>query len=153
MNAEVFPNLKPDPLPCECGCGAIGRPTKGTGHPRQCSCPRCRGGRNRKAGVSRQRKFAKTAGIPQPKHRSQLGNEESFADPFVRWEIKSGAQVGPILTRFILARDQSEVSRAIGDHRFFAMGAEPTESRLPSVVLVDARDWATHVVPALEACQ
>ncbi len=152
MTAQVEPSFKATE-DCPCGClRPDGKPLHGrllrSGHVRGCSCPRCRGGRNRKTGVALQRRFAKTAGIEQPKHRSQMGNEENLRD-VTRWEIKSGRQVDRTVSLFEAARDQSEVSRALGDHRFFTMGVEPTEQRRPSLVIVDARDWRTHVVPLL----
>lgn len=148
--SDVTPNFKVTvDCPCELPtCTVHGLPLK-SGHVRGCACRRCIGGRNRRQGVSRQRRFTKTAGIVQAKHRSQMGNEESFNDPW-RWEIKSGKQVDPILTRFLLARDQSEASRAIGDNRPFAMGVEPTEQRNPSLVIVTAEDWRRHIVPLIE---
>lgn len=47
----------------------------------------------------------------------------------VRIEVKAGAQVGPIDTRFRLAEAQSEAQRPIGDHRPFAMIAMPKDTK------------------------
>ncbi len=147
MSAQVEPRLKPDPVPCECGCGSIGRPTKGTGHPRQCPCPRCRGGRNRRKGMAAQRKFQKAAGITTARFRGINGNEEGWRD-YWAWEHKEGAQVRPVITAYRRYRVQVEANRAIGDNRPVAIGATYDGVQL---VIVTADDWARHVVPALEA--
>jgi hypothetical protein len=142
---DVTPRLKADPAPCECGCGSIGRPTK-TGHPRQCPCPRCRGGRNRRKGMTAQRRFQKAAGIKQARFRGINGNEEGWRDYF-NWEHKEGRQVGPVITAYRRCRKQVEANRARGDNRPIAVGASYDGEQ---VVIVRATDWATHVAPRLE---
>jgi hypothetical protein len=47
-----------------------------------------------------------------------LGNEESWQLP-IRVEVKSGAQVRTVWTKFLLAEEQSNASRAVGDLRPF----------------------------------
>jgi hypothetical protein len=47
---DVFPRLKADPEPCQCGCGLVGQPRvkmwkDGTRHVKFCKCRRCCGGR------------------------------------------------------------------------------------------------------------
>lgn len=104
---------------CACGCQLFGRPRTGkcAGHIRGCACPKCRGGRNRQAGLKKQRAAAKALNIP--KGASMRSGQEEHWGGGVRVEVKSGKQVSPVITRFRLARDQSEVHRALGDHRPF----------------------------------
>jgi hypothetical protein len=49
----------------------------------------------------------------------QLGNEEAWHGLPIRSEVKSGAQCRPVWTRFLVAEEQSQRSRAIGDNRPF----------------------------------
>jgi hypothetical protein len=104
---------------CACGCGLFGRPRTGKleGHVRLCPCKRCQGGRNRTKGLNHQRKAAKALSIP--KGASMRSGQEEHWGGAVRVEVKSGAQCGPIITRFRLYEAQSEAQRAIGDHRPF----------------------------------
>src|SRR3982751_5314905 len=104
---------------CACGCGLFGRPRTGKleGHVRLCPCKRCQGGRNRTKGLNHQRKAAKALSIP--KGASMRSGQEEHWGGAVRVEVKSGAQCGPIITRFRLYEAQSETQRAIGDHRPF----------------------------------
>lgn len=91
-------------------------------------CPRCLGARNRRKGLKKQRTVARElkdlSGAPVGRFSSQTGNEENWRGPF-RVEVKAGAQVRGIVTRYLEARAQSEASRATGDGRPFAMGAVP----------------------------
>lgn len=124
---DVVPNLKPDPITCvDDGCGlakctAVGQPTR-TGHPRGCVCPRCIGRRNKRKGQRKQAKATTALGVPRstisPGHEEYLGGA-------VRIEVKAGAQVGPILTRYLAMEAQSEAARPFGDHRPFVAVAMP----------------------------
>jgi hypothetical protein len=51
-------------------------------------------------------------------------HEEAWSG-LVRTEIKAGAQVGPIATRFNSAKAQSDAAKALGDIRPFVMVAMP----------------------------
>ena len=51
-------------------------------------------------------------------------HEELWGGEF-RIEVKAGAQIQPIATRFEKAEEQSEQHRAIGDNRPFIMVAMP----------------------------
>jgi hypothetical protein len=65
---EVEPRLKPDPGPCVCGCGLVGRPSRATfrdglgPHNRGCKCPRCRGRNVKRSSGARERRKAKRLG-------------------------------------------------------------------------------------------
>ena len=61
----------------------------------------------------------------QAKWAGSRGNEETWHHLPVRAEIKSGAQVGPIATRYLAAEKQSEQARATGDTRPFVFVAMP----------------------------
>lgn len=64
---EVRSFLKPDPIPCACGCGAVGRPrTKAwrdsLHHSVTCRCARCKAPTYRRAAAKRERAIAKDIG-------------------------------------------------------------------------------------------
>lgn len=94
---------------------------------RQQPCRSCLGARNRRKGMRKQREARKTLekvfDAEAAKFIGQLGNEEAWTGLAVRVEVKSGAQVRPVWTRFIVAEEQSQRSRAIGDNRPFLMVA------------------------------
>jgi hypothetical protein len=145
----TLPLQGPDKVDCPDGCGLFGRPVaRRKGHIRGCPCVACRNGRNSAEGKRRHRRFAKNAGISQGYGGSS--EEEAWRDHF-RWEIKTGKQCDPIVTRYELARAQSELTRPIGDPRPFAMGVSPTQASRPSLVLIDAEVWNGLIVPLLEA--
>lgn len=137
---------------CGCGCGKFGtyrkRPwSSGVLCVRTCTaCKSCTGRHTKLGGQKEQGGFQKAAGIRKSRHKSRNTHEEAWEDPF-RWEVKSGAQVRPVVTAYLKTRAQSEATRAIGDHRPFAMGASYEKTR---VVVVDAEVWRTYIVPLLE---
>jgi hypothetical protein len=144
----------PGPIkaPCPCGCGAFGTPKKSTGHPRECDpseCAVCRNGQNRKQGMAAQRKARKTMGVPGSHMEATLGNEENWRHPLFRMEVKAGAQVQPILTRYLAAETQAEVSKAIGDPRPLVLIAMPDDFG-DGLVVLRSSTWATLVAPFLE---
>lgn len=135
----------PEKVDCPDGCGKFGRPVKRRkGHVRGCPCRSCLNGRNSSEGKARHRKFAKLAGIHTTGFNTS--QEEAWTDPF-RWEVKSGAQVQPIITRYLLARAQSDEATAIGNVKPFAFGVKPTRGGDPSLVVVDAEVWRDAIVP------
>ena len=96
-------------------------------------CRSCLGARNRRSGMRKQRDARKAlervTGKEAARFVGQLGNEESWRLP-VLVEVKSGAQVGPIWTRFALAETQAKSNKNIGDNRpfvFVAMGQRTTD--------------------------
>ncbi len=71
-------------------------------------------------------------GVDANRFVGALGNEENWRLP-LRVEVKSGAQVGPIWTRYIQAETQAEANHAKGDPRPFvmvAMGQRTTDGLL-----------------------
>ena len=124
-------NLKPK-ADCEGNqdkCNASGCPLFGTlgvvsrdGQRRikGCGDPTARGKRNRSKGDSKARKARQALGIGGVNSR----HEEHWGGA-VRVEVKAGAQINPIATRYLLAEQQSEQHRAIGDNRPFMLVAMP----------------------------
>lgn len=97
-------------------------------------CPSCRGARNRRSGMRKQREARKAlealTGAEAAKFVGQLGNEEAWNGLPLRVEVKSGAQVSPIWTKYAAYEAQSEATRARGDVRPFvvvAMGNRTTD--------------------------
>lgn len=133
---DQLPLQGPEKGECACGCGTFGRIVgRPEGHVRGCTCARCRGRSNRAMGDSRARTARRTLGLTGPTTR----HEEHWGGP-VRVEVKSGSQVGPVLTRFLAAEQQSEQHRARGDVRPFALIAMP--ARGDGVVVMRAKAFA-----------
>lgn len=85
---------------------------------RTAPCRSCLGRRNRRSGMQKQRQAKKMAGIPDNKFRGADGNEEMWVGS-VRAEVKSGAQAGPVWTRYFAAETQANGNKRIGDPRPF----------------------------------
>ena len=128
------------------GCprfGALGRAGRdGKRRVKGCGDPVARGKRNRTKGDSKARKARKKLGL------SATGNagtrhEEHWGGMF-RVEVKAGAQVGPIATRFANAKAQSEASKSLGDIRPFLMIAMPDGSS-DGIVLMTLKEFSELV--------
>jgi hypothetical protein len=95
-------------------------------------CNACRGARSRRSGMRKQREARKAlealTGAEAAKFVGQLGNEESWHGLPLRVEVKSGAQVGPVWTKYAAAEAQSEATRPIGDVAPFVMVAMGTRT-------------------------
>lgn len=147
---DQLPLQGPQKGECGCGCGVYGtlkHPNRaGVRCVRGCTCPSCRGKRNRASGGRKQSKAARALGIPRTSGMHP-GNEETFGGT-IRVEIKSGAQVGPIDTRFRAAEAQSEAQRPFGDHRPFCMVAMPkgTQDGIVLIRLSAVHEWAAALV-------
>jgi hypothetical protein len=98
--------------------GRVGR--DGKRRVAKCGDPAARGKRNRAKGDAKARRARKTLGIGGANTR----HEEHWGGAF-RVEVKAGKQIAPIWTRYLLAEQQSEQARAIGDPRPFIMVAMP----------------------------
>jgi hypothetical protein len=97
-------------------------------------CPSCRGARNRRSGMRKQREARKAlenlTGAEAARFVGQLGNEEAWSGLPLRVEVKSGAIAGPVWTKYAAAEAQAAQSKAIGDTRpfvFVAMGQRTTD--------------------------
>jgi len=94
--------------------GRVGR--DGQRRVKGCGDPVARGKRNRAKGDSKARRARKMLGITGVNSR----HEEHWGGA-LRVEVKAGAQVSPVITRYKAARAQSDASRALGDVRPFVL--------------------------------
>jgi hypothetical protein len=125
------------------GCplfGALGRPGRdGARRIRNCGDPAARGKRNRTKGDSKARRARKKLGLGGHLTR----HEDNWGGAF-RCEVKAGAQVGPIWTRFRDAKNQSDACKSLGDNRPFVMVAMP-DGTTEGVVLITLTEF-TEIV-------
>jgi hypothetical protein len=137
-------NLKPFGV-CSCGCGREGnyraKPwADGSLCTRNCDkarCPRCRGRANRSRGDAAGRKARKALGLMGVRSR----HEEVWGGP-TRTESKAGGIARPVITAHRNAKNQSEVSRPMGDNRPFC-GSFTYDGR--TVFTVDGDDLESFV--------
>lgn len=133
--------LQPGPTRTQCPCGcAVFSVLKKNGHVRGCPCAKCRGGRNRQAGLKKQRIARRRAGVPDAKFHGQLGNEENWNGEW-RVEVKSGKQANPVATRFLLSETQASLAKAFGDPRPFMAIFMPEGWGNEGLVVVRLSDW------------
>lgn len=156
MSAEHWSNLKPEPLVCAtdgCGiesCTAVGQPTR-NGHVRGCTskCAKCRGRRNRKAGLRKQNVARKALGVPASKFGDS--NEERWSDNVWANECKSGAQVGPVKNWWLRVEKQVHANEStFGDRRRPVRAIAMPEGMSDGLVVVRLSAWNELVRPALE---
>jgi len=116
------------------GCpkfGTLGRAgNDGKRRIKGCGDPSARGKRNRAKGDSKARRARKQLGIQgaNTRHEELWGGD-------LRVEVKAGAQVAPIWTRYLLAENQSKQAKPIGDPRPFALIAMPDDTTEGLVVM------------------
>lgn len=113
-------------------------------------CNSCRGRRNRRSGLAKQRAARKALGVPRARVAAAESNEESWRGIF-RWEIKSGQLARSAATRYLEAEKQAEANKAVGDTRPFAAGLMPHGWGSEGLVVVRLSVWKNHVGPALDA--
>ena len=145
-----YGSLIKEKITCECPnpeCVLYGTPKRpnraGLRCVRGCSCPSCRGKRNRTKGDRKASTARKALGAMGANSR----HEEHWGGG-LRIESKAGAQVGPIYTRYLAAKTQSEASRAIGDNRPFVMAAMP--DRGPGLLVMEIGELEQIVAALLE---
>lgn len=117
--------------------GLLGKPGRdGKRRVRGCGDPRARGKRNRAKGDSKARRARQKLGITgaNTRHEEHWGGH-------LRMEVKAGAQVQPIATRFHQAERQSAQAKAIGDIRPFVMVAMPDDTQ-DGIVLMRLSQFA-----------
>jgi hypothetical protein len=101
--------------------GLLGRPARdGARRVKGCGDPVARGKRNRAKGDGKARRARRMLGIAGANTR-----HEELWGGVLRVEVKAGAQIEPIATRFRAAEQQSEAHRALGDTRAFLLVAMP----------------------------
>lgn len=146
---QVKVELK-DKRDCACGCGGFGTPNK-DGCVRGCTCPRCRGRRNRRKGLQKQRDARKALGVKSQKFGD--GNEESWSDNVFRNEVKAGAQIRPAVTAWSRIEAQVDANRpSFGDD------GRPCRAVLmpdgwpkgEGLVMVRLSTWRQLIRPALD---
>jgi hypothetical protein len=95
-----------------------------------------RGRRNRTKGDAKARRARKKLGLG-----GHLTRHEENWGGYFRTEVKAGAQVGPIATRFQAAYAQSLAAKALGDIRPFIMVAMP-DGTAKGIVLMDLEEFS-----------
>ena len=117
--------------------GTLGRPDrKNVRRIRGCADPAARGRRNRTKGDAKARRARKKLGLG-----GHLTRHEENWGGYFRTEVKAGAQVGPIATRFQTAKAQSDAAKALGDIRPFIMVAMP-DGTTDGIVLMSLSEFA-----------
>lgn len=125
--------------------GTLGRADRrGVRRVRGCADPAARGKRNRRKGDSKARRARKKLGLG-----GHLTRHEENWGGALRVEIKAGAQVKTIATKFNLAKAQSDAAKALGDIRPFAMVAMPDGSS-EGIVLMTLSEFSDIVSLLME---
>lgn len=145
--------LKPEPIRCAdvCGdgrCEKVGQPTK-SGHVKGCICIRCRNRNNRKRGLAKQSRAARTLGLVTGKFAAS--DEENLGGHLLFEHKATAREAGPVATAYERCRAQAMAAKSIGDTRPFAAGFTPPNSRhmyttvrdddLEAFVLANAYAW------------
>ena len=111
-------------MPCPL-FGTLTKPSRdGKRRVKYCNDAVAKGRRNRRKGDKKASDVRRALNLKGANTR----HEEHWGG-ILRVEVKSGAQVQPIETRFRLAELQSEQQRPLGDTRPFVMGAMPDGTR------------------------
>lgn len=144
-------DIGPEKGDCPCGCGLFGTVSGGR-HVRGCSCMACRGRRNRRKGLGKQREARKRLGVA-PSHKFGDANEERWGDPIFANEVKAGKQIGPAVTAWL--RIEAQVlsnQQAVGAIRKPARAVlMPDDWGKEGLVMVRLSTWEEWVRPAMEA--
>ncbi len=116
MTAELGSLLKPDAVPCPCGCGVESQPRvkrsrDGTHHARECRCRRCTAPTHRRNARRRENAIAKaTGGNREPLSGALSGVDVS--GPLVEIEETSNVALTRGLSRWWNSKQvQAKVSR------------------------------------------
>jgi hypothetical protein len=136
---------------CGCAdrCDRFGTPNK-WGCVRGCTCPRCRGARNRRSGLSKQRVARKALGVPPNKFGDSA--EERWADTLFRTEVKSGAQIEPVATAWRRIEKQVDANRPdFGDDGRPCRAVVMPKGMSDGLVIIRLSTWEQIIRPALEA--
>jgi hypothetical protein len=152
MGTNVDEMIGPTKDDCVCGCGLFGTVRKNpAGHIRGCTCPKCRGQRNRRKGLSKQREARKALGVA-PSHKFGDANEENWGDALFANEVKAGAQIGPAVTawRRIEAQVQSNQTAVGSIKKPCRAILMPDDWGKEGLVMVRLSTWTELIRPALE---
>lgn len=120
--------------------GTLGRAARdGKRRVKGCGDPVARGKRNRAKGDNKARKARRKLGLSAT-GKAGTRHEEHWGGMF-RVEVKAGAQVYPIATRFNNAKAQSDEAKSIGDIRPFLMVAMP-DGTSDGIVLMTLEEFS-----------
>jgi hypothetical protein len=144
VSKDVTPNFKTLAV-CPCTderCPREGTPLTrtykdGTTHIRRCPCRQCLGRKSKRTGGLAQRTAAKRLGLTTSSIKT--GHEESYIGG-LRIEVKSGRQIGPLVTAFEKGEAQSEAQRPLGDNRPFVYAAVPEPNGKTVIYAFRTRD-------------
>lgn len=104
---------------------------------------------NRTKGLRAQMKAAKGLRMGKTAFRRQATDEEKWRDYF-RCEVKSGKQVQPMGTAFLIIEEQSRQNKAIGDTRPFMAVIVPDGWGSDGLVITRISTWRREVSPLLD---
>lgn len=117
---------------------------------RTAPCRSCLGRRNRRKGKEAERKARRILGVQRlPSGAAQVG-EEAWRDLHFIDECKSGAQAGPVGTRFLAMEGQALANKAIGDQRKFRAIWKP-KGWGDVIVGFRGATYREYIKPALDA--
>lgn len=148
MSDELLGPIKDD---CPCGCGLFGNVTGGR-HVRGCTCHACRGRRNRRKGLAKQRTARKRLGVA-PSHKFGDANEERWGDLLFANEVKAGKQIGPAVTAWTRIELQVQSNQvAVGANRKPCRAIlMPDDWGSEGLVMVRLSTWEELIRPAMDA--
>lgn len=104
---------------------------------------------NRSKGLRAQKMAAKVMRMGRTRFRAQATNEENWRDHF-RCEVKSGRQINPLGTAFLVFEEQAEQNRAIGDIRPFCAVVMPDDFGSDGIVMLRCSTWRREIAPLLD---
>lgn len=142
----------PTKADCVCGCGLFGTVRKNpAGHIRGCTCSKCRGQRNRRKGLAKQRTARKALGVA-PSHKFGDANEENWGDALFANEVKAGAQIKAAVTAWTRIEAQVQSNQtAVGAIRKPCRAVlMPDGWGSEGLVIVRLSVWSELVRPALD---
>lgn len=148
MSGDMLGPLKGE---CPCGCELFGNVTKGK-HVRGCTCAACRGRRNRRKGLSKQREARKRLGVA-PSNKFGDANEENWGDSIFANEVKAGKQIAPAVTAWLRIETQVQSNQtAVGSIKKPARAVlMPDGWGKEGLVMVRLSTWQEWVLPAMDA--
>ena len=147
MSDELLGPVKGD---CPCGCGLFGNVIHDR-HVRGCTCGACRGRRNRRKGLSKQREARKRLGVA-PSHKFGDANEENWGDALFANEVKAGQQIQPAVNAWLRIELQVQSNQiAVGSIKKPCRAVlMPDDWGREGLVMVRLSTWEELVRPAMD---
>lgn len=149
MSDLVVSNLKPDPLPCVCGCQLVGAVRKkewqdGLGpHVKGCLCRRCSGGRQRPRSRGRENRVAKDTDGSREAMSGALSGVDGRAGLWV-WEETAQANIVAGLRRWWNSKQVTEKTARLLKHAGARAFIASWDGK-PRLVVIPYEDWAGQV--------